>query len=273
MNMIEVKNLSKRYGKFTAVDNISFHVEKGSVVGFVGKNGAGKTTTIRCMLDFLKPSSGSITVNGLNAQRQSAQIKSFLGYMPSDTSFYENLSCNDIFRLSCSISGMPMDKAAELCSYFELDASKKFKDLSLGNKKKVSIIQALLKNAQILVLDEPTSGLDPLMQTRFFDLLMNLKQQGMTIFLSSHNLSEVQKYCDRALIIKDGKIVDDLDMRSLVPTLQQIVTYTTKDGTQHKFENTEDINLLVKKLSELDLAQLEIKYASVEDEFMKYYKE
>lgn len=273
MHMIEVKNLSKRYGRFTAVDNISFHVEKGSVVGFVGRNGAGKTTTIRCMLDFLKPSSGSITVNGLNAQRQSAQIKSFLGYMPSNTSFYENLRCNDIFRLSCSISGMSMDKAAELCSYFELDADKKFKDLSLGNKKKVSIIQALLKNAQILVLDEPTSGLDPLMQTRFFDLLMNLKQQGMTIFLSSHNLSEVQKYCDRALIIKEGKIVDDLDMGSLVPTLQQIVNYTTKDGTQHKFENTEDINLLIKKLSELDLAQLEIKYASVEDEFMKYYKE
>lgn len=273
MSMIEIQNLTKKYGNFTAVNNISFHVDTGTIVGFVGKNGAGKTTTIRCILDLLKPTSGSIKVNGLDASTQSAKIKEFLGYMPSDASFYENLSCKDIFQLSCNISNTPMEKADSLCEYFELDANKKFKDLSLGNKKKVSMIQALLKDVKLLILDEPTSGLDPLMQMKFFDFLLDLKKQGITIFLSSHNLNEIQKYCDRALIIKDGEIVDDLDMKQVLPSLKQIVTYKTQDGTEETFENEEDINSLIQKLSKLNLVHLEIKYASVEDEFIKYYKE
>lgn len=273
MNMIEVNNLTKRYGKFTAVENISFNVKEGSIVGFVGKNGAGKTTTIRCILDFLKPTAGLIKVKNLDSKNQSSKIKKILGYMPSDSCFYENLTSDDIFNLSCNISNTSKEKIDVLCEYFELDKNKRIKDLSLGNKKKVSIIQALLKDAELLILDEPTSGLDPLMQIKFFELLLNLKKEGMTIFLSSHNLSEIQKYCDRVLIIKDGKIVDDLDMNNIMTNFKQIVSYKTKDGVEKKFENNDDINVLVQELSKLDLVSLEIKYATVEDEFIKYYKE
>lgn len=273
MNMIEVRDLTKKYGKFTAVDNISFSVEKGSIVGFVGKNGAGKTTTIRCILDFLKPDAGSIKINNLDSVRESSGIKRFLGYMPSDSSFYDNLACRDIFDLSCRVSGVEQEKADELCEYFELDKNKKFRDLSLGNKKKVSIIQALLKDTQLLILDEPTSGLDPLMQIRFFEMMLDLKRKGMTIFMSSHNLNEIQKYCDRVLIIKDGKIVDDMDMKNITANLKQIVSYETRDGDRKTFENSADINVLLKELSELDLAALEIRYATVEDEFIRFYKE
>lgn len=273
MSMIEIQNFTKKYGHFTAVKNLSFCVEAGSIVGFVGKNGAGKTTTIRCMLDLLKPTAGTIKIDGLDSATQSKEIKRFLGYMPGDVNFYENLTCSDIFKLSCEISNTPKEKSDSLCSYFELDPRKRFKDLSLGNKKKVSIIQALLREARVLILDEPTSGLDPLMQKKFFDLLLDLKKQGMTIFLSSHNLSEIQKYCDRALIIKDGELVDDIDLHAIIPSLKQIVTYKTKNGTEKTFENTEDINQLLLNLSKLDLIHLEIKYASVEEEFIKYYKE
>lgn len=163
-------------------------------------------------------------------------------------------------------------KFFSLCNYFELDPHKKFKDLSLGNKKKVSIIQSLLKDPSILILDEPTSGLDPLMQKKFFDLLLDLKKQNKTVFLSSHNLADIQKYCDRVLIIKDGVIVEDMNMKDILTSLKQIVTYKTKDGKEVSFENNDDTNTLIKKLSLLNLESLEIRYTSVEDEFIKYYE-
>lgn len=273
MAIIEVKNLTKKYGEFTAISNISFSIEKGTIVGFVGKNGAGKTTTIRCLLDFLKPTSGEIKINNLDANLESSKIKEFLGYMPSDSCFYESLTSKDIFKFCQDITNVSNDKIDDLCDYFELDLTKKIKDLSFGNKKKVSIIQSLLRDVEILILDEPTSGLDPLMQLKFFELLEKLKKEGKTIFLSSHNLAEIQKYCDRVLIIKDGEIIEDLDMKSYTTSLKQIVAYKTKDGLEKTFENTKEINTLLKELITLDLQYLEIKYTTVEDEFIKYYKE
>lgn len=193
--------------------------------------------------------------------------------MPSDTSFYENLTCEDIFKLCCEISKTGFETAVKYSEYFELDYRKKFKDLSLGNKKKVSIIQALLKNSKILILDEPTNGLDPLMQLKFFDLIKKLKENGTTVFLSSHNLSEIEKHCDRVIIIKSGKIVDDLDMDKVILHKKQIVTYKTKDNKEETFEFDGDANQLIQQLSKLDLQHIEIKNSSVEDEFIKYYKE
>lgn len=273
MNMIEVKHLTKRYGEVLAVDDISFEVPKNSILGFVGKNGAGKTTTIRCMLDFLKADQGEIWIDGLRADKDSAKIKSFLSYMPSDTSFYDKATSLNIFQLVCQLSHSDLEKAKAYSHYFELDLHKPFKELSLGNKKKVSIIQALLKNAKVLVLDEPTNGLDPLMQIKFFKLLQELREKGLTIFLSSHNLSEIQKYCDRVLILKDGKIIDDLEMRDLKETTKQIVTYRTIDNQEVSYEYEGDINELIQQLAKLSLTQLEIRNQSVEDEFIKYYKE
>ncbi len=161
----------------------------------------------------------------------------------------------------------------ELAAYFELDLSQKIADLSLGNRKKVSIIQALLKKADILILDEPTNGLDPLMQHKFFTLLQKEKARGVTIFLSSHNLSEIEKYCDRVAIIKDGQLVDYLEMATVKRQQKQIVTYTTVEGktTQEVFEG--DINTLITRLHQLSLTSLEIKNTTVEEEFIHYYEE
>ena len=273
MHMIEVKHLSKRYGKILAVDDISFQIEKKTIVGFVGKNGAGKTTTIRCMLDLIRADQGEIWIDGHLTDNESAVIKSFLGYMPSDTSFYERSTSLSIFQLACKLSATSIKKAYEYSQYFELDLHKPFKDLSLGNKKKVSIIQALLKQTRLLVLDEPTSGLDPLMQIKFYDLMQQLRKEGRTIFLSSHNLSEIQKYCDRVLILKEGRIIDDLAMKDLTFAAKQLVTYRTIDDTEISYEFDGDINELIQQLARLQLTQLEIKNLSVEDEFMKYYKE
>ena len=143
----------------------------------------------------------------------------------------------------------------------------------MGNKKKVSIISAILKNVEVLILDEPTSGLDPIMQKKFFEKMIQLKKQGVTVFLSSHNLSEIQKYCDRVLIIKGGEIVEDLTVQEIERATKQVVTYVTTDGEQKSFENTEDVNLLLKKLLKLSLKHLEIKDVGVEDAFLKYYEE
>ncbi|MFI3237757.1 MAG: ABC transporter ATP-binding protein [Lachnospiraceae bacterium] len=272
-NTITVSNLTKYYADFLAVDNISFTIEKGTIVGFVGKNGAGKSTTIRSILNFISPSNGSCCVLGLDSISQSKKMRNIVGYMPSDANFPPNITSRELFAFCSSIAHVGIEESLKLAEYFELDTSKPISQLSLGNRKKVSIIQLLLKKNDVLILDEPTSGLDPLMQERFFDLLLKEKEKGVTIFLSSHNLVEIERYCDRALIIKDGKIIDDIDMNNSIIKRSQVVSFTTKDGAEHSFEYSEDANDLIQKLSTYDLLHVEIKNKSVEDEFIKYYKE
>jgi len=269
--IISVKNFSKNYGKVEAVKNISFDVEKGEIVGFVGKNGAGKSTTIRCMTNMLFPSSGSISILNMDSVHDAKEIKKRLSYMPSETEFYASITSNDLFKFSSKLSDGAYEKARELAKYFELDINKKISNLSLGNRKKVAVIIALMKKSDIIILDEPTSGLDPLMQNKFFDLMKKEAEKGCTIFLSSHNLTEIDKYCDRALIIKDGVIVDDLDMNTVKLNMHQMVSFKTSDGKEETFEFDGNINELVKDLSDKNLQYLEIKNKSVEDEFIDYY--
>ena len=273
MAVIELEHFSKAYGKFLAVDDINISIEKGEIVGFVGKNGAGKSTTIRSMVNMIFPTNGKITIDGMDSVKDAKKIKNKLSYMPSDSAYYENVTSEELFKLCLKFSNEGLDRAHELAAFFELDSKKKISELSLGNRKKVSIIQALLKSAEIIILDEPTSGLDPLMQGKFFELILKEKEKGATIFLSSHNLSEIEKYCDKVIIIKDGKIVDYLDMRSVKIKHKQTVSYTTKDGVSKSYEFSGDINSVVLELSKLDLESLEIKTNTVEEEFIKYYKE
>ena len=272
MSKIEVKNFSKYYGKFRAVNNISFSIEKGSIVGFVGKNGAGKSTTLRSILNLIKPTSGTISVDGLSSVKDNKAIKAFTSYMSSEVQYYDGLSCQDLFDLSSKIGQGSSDEINQIAEFLELDINKKLRQLSLGNKKKVAILNALLKDASLYLLDEPTSGLDPVMQEKFFSLLLEKKKAGATIFLSSHNLAEIEKYCDRVLIIKDGEIIEDIDMQEKLTNRPKVVSYTTKDGQSADYLYSEDINSLIKQLSTLDLENLEIKDSSVEDEFIKYYK-
>lgn len=272
MTAIKVNKFTKKYQDFLAVDNISFEVKVGEITGFVGKNGAGKTTTIRALLNIIKASSGELSIFDLDSDKDSKAIKEFTSYMPSDSSFYDNLTALDIFKLVSDLANVDIKIAIDYSDYFDLDINKKIKELSFGNLKKVSIIQALIKDNKLLILDEPTNGLDPLMQSKFFELILKLKEKGLTIFLSSHNLSEIEKYCDRVLIIKDGLLVEDLDILKERLKRKQIVSYQLRSGDKISTEFSGDINELLKDLSKLDLKSLEIKDLSIEEEFMKYYE-
>jgi len=273
MEAIRVEHFSKTYGKLTAADDISISIGKGEIVGFVGKNGAGKSTTIRAIANMIVPTKGRIAINGMDSVKDAKKIKGIMSYVPSDSAYYENATGEEIFRLCLKFSGQGFDRAEELAQFFELDMQKKISELSFGNRKKVSIIQALLKNSEIIILDEPTNGLDPLMQSKFFELMLREREKGAAIFLSSHNLSDIEKYCDKVIIIKDGKIADCFAMKDVRIRSSQTVSYKTRDGKTETFEFSGDINSLVRELSKIDLERLEIKTSAVEDEFIKYYRE
>ncbi len=273
MSIIEIKNFTKKYGNFTAVKNLNLSVPKGEVVGFVGKNGAGKSTTIRSIMDIIHPTEGSITVCGLDSVKHTKEIKKKVSYIPGESSFYENVTVGKLLEFAMQFTDTSKEEMSQLAEYFELDTSKVISELSLGNRKKVSLVQGLLKKSELMILDEPTSGLDPLMQNKFFELLLKEKEKGKTIFLSSHNLSEVEKYCDKVAIIKDGVLVDYFDMSEVKIKHKQTVSYKTKDGKSEMFEIDSDINDLVAQLHTLDLEWLEIKTKTVEDEFIEYYEE
>ncbi len=270
--MIKVENFTKKYGDFVAVDNINFAIKENEIVGFVGKNGAGKTTTIRVIMNMLFPTFGKITINGLDSIKDTKKIKEFTSYMPSDIVFYENLKAIDIFKFCLKFSHKDFSEVERLAKYFELDLNKKIYELSTGNKKKVAIIEALLKENEVIILDEPTNGLDPLMQKKFFDLILKEKAKGITIFLSSHNLGEIEKYCDRVIMIKDGKIVETIDLNKKNNKIKYIVSYEDKNKNKAKYEYEGDIQTLIKKLGELNLKDLEIRKKTIEEEFISYYE-
>lgn len=265
--MIKLTNFTKKYDNLIAVNDITIHVEKGLITGFVGKNGAGKTTTLRSMVNILFPTSGTIEINHLDSIKEATEIKKITSYMSGEPAFYHNLKAKDLFNFQLQF--MNHIDPFELAAYFELDINKPIQTLSLGNKKKVSIILTLMKEAELYLLDEPTSGLDPLMQEKFFTYINQLKQQGKTIFLSSHNLTEIEKYCDKVIVIKDGHIVDYVDLRETKK--KYYVSYQTE--TEHiKTYYEGDINVLIKELSLLTIKDLEIKKVSLEADLIDYYK-
>lgn len=273
MNAVEVKGFSKNYGSTLAVKNISFTIHEGEIVGFVGKNGAGKTTTLRAITNMIYPTAGEVNVYGMDCVKQSKEIKKILSYMPGDTSFYEQFTARDIFNVCLKFSSESFERAQELSEYFELDMDKKISGLSLGNRKKVSIIQAFLKKAKVYILDEPTNGLDPLMQEKFFALVKEKKEKGGAVFLSSHNMSEVEKYCDRVIIIKDGEIIDTVSPETERKNRPLYVAYKTADGNEMIFDFKGDVNELIDRLHKEKLTSIEIRPKTVEEEFIKYYSD
>lgn len=273
MKAIEINQFNKKYEMTHAVKNLNLSIELGTIVGFVGKNGAGKSTTIRALLNMIHPTSGSLKIMGVDCCKHPKQIKSMVSYIPSEPSFYDHITCKQVLTFAAKLYQSPLENIESLACYFELDLTKKINELSLGNRKKVSLIQGFLKESQVMILDEPTSGLDPLMQKKFFDLLLKEKEKGKTIFLSSHQLSEIEKYCDQVAIIKDGELVDFFDMTQVKIKHQQTLHYTTKDGQEIRMDIKQDINEVIQQLSLLNLTSLEIKNKSIEDELMHYYKE
>ena len=206
--MIQIDRLTKRYGRARGITELTLRVPEGSCFGFIGPNGAGKSTTIRTLLGLLSPTSGSARVLGLDCAGQRERILAQVGYMPSEAMFYPDMRVGEVIRLSADLRRMDCrDQAGALCRALELDPRKRIRELSLGNRKKVSIVCAMQHRPRLYVLDEPTSGLDPLVQRVFWSELEDRRREGATVFLSSHVLYEVQRYCDRAAIIREGRLV------------------------------------------------------------------
>lgn len=270
--MIKITNFSKYYGKHLGVKDISFTVNKGEIYGFIGQNGAGKTTTIRALLNLIFKTNGSLKIDGLDVEKETKQIKSFTSYVPSEVEYYQGSRVSDIFNLSKSLTTRNVD-VDKLCKYFDLDQNRFIKELSLGNKKKVSLIQALIKNPQVIILDEPTSGLDPIIQERLFTLLKQKQKEGLTVFLSSHNLREVEKYCDKVLIVKNGEVIDVFDLNEKRKTTSLKVIYKEKNKPAKTIITEENVNTIINNLARKDLESIEILKPSLEEEFMKYYQE
>ena len=206
--MIQIDHLTKTYGRARGVTDLTLHVPEGGCFGFIGPNGAGKSTTIRTLLGLLSPTAGAARVLGLDCVRQRTAILAQVGYMPSEAMFYPDMRVGQVIRLSADLRKKDCRaQAAALCETLELDARKRIRELSLGNRKKVSIVCAMQHRPGLYILDEPTSGLDPLVQRAFWSELEQRRREGATVFLSSHVLYEVARYCDRAAIIREGRLV------------------------------------------------------------------
>lgn len=291
MNVIEINNLTKMYGKARGIENVSFYVEEGEIFGFIGPNGAGKSTTIRTLLSLIYPTSGSATIFGKDIVTSAPEIKKEIGYLPSEVFYYDNMKVIDLLKYSASFYKKDCSqRIKDLAATMELDLNKKIDDLSLGNKKKVGIVQGLLHEPKLIILDEPTSGLDPLMQQKFFDLLEKENKKGATILFSSHILSEVQRLCDRVAIIKEGRIVTVEKISTLKENTYKkfkIETISTVDENYFSIEGVNqleikgnsisflfrgNINSILKKISSIEIANLWVEEPDLDEIFMHYYE-
>lgn len=291
MNVIEINNLTKYYGKERGIIDVSFNVEEKEIFGFIGPNGAGKSTTLRTLLALIYPTSGSAKIFGKDSIKYGPEIKKEIGYLPSEVFYYDKMKVIDLLKYSASFYKKDCSKRIkELAEIMDLNLNKKIDDLSFGNKKKVGIVQGLLHEPKLIILDEPTSGLDPLMQQKFFELLLEENNKGATILFSSHILGEVQRMCNRVAIIKEGKIIQLEKISSLQENnYKKIKVQTTANLDQNYFNidgvsNLEvkqniisflfrgNINSIMKKISEIDLANVWIEEPDLEEIFLHYYE-
>jgi ABC-2 type transport system ATP-binding protein len=291
MNVIEINNLTKTYGKSRGISNVSFKVEEGEIFGFIGPNGAGKSTAIRTLLALIHPTSGSATIFGKDCIQFAPEIAMEIGYLPSEVFYYNNMKVIDLLKYSASFYKKDCSKRiTELAEIMNLDLNKKIDDLSLGNKKKVGIVQGLLHEPKLIILDEPTSGLDPLMQQKFFNLLKEENKKGATILFSSHILSEVQKLCNRVAIIKEGKLVTVEKISTLQENNYKKIKIEVQSDIDNDFFNINgisnleikdnvitflfkgNINLITRKLHEINILNIWIEEPDLEEIFMHYYE-
>lgn len=208
MNAIETKGLTKFYGKNRGIEDLCLNVAEGDFFGFMGPNGAGKSTTIRVLLGLISPTAGTARVLGMELGTPRPRLLRQVGYLPSETAFYPGMRVKDVLKFSADLRGMDCSGTAkDLCERLELDPSRRVEELSLGNRKKVGIVCALQHDPALYILDEPTSGLDPLVQREFYGILKEREAKGATVFLSSHVLSEVRRYCKNAAILREGRLV------------------------------------------------------------------
>ena len=287
---IETKKLSKYYGKARGIVDVDLAVNEGEIFGFIGPNGAGKSTTIRTLLGLIKKSGGSASIFGMDCEKDKVKILSEVGYLPGEVFYYDKMRAIDLLRYSASFYRKDCSaRIQELAGALALDLNKKIEDMSLGNKKKVGIVQGLLHSPRLIILDEPTSGLDPLMQRTFFDLIQRENERGATVLFSSHILGEVQRICDRVAIIKEGRIVDLRSIDEMRKSSYKKVSITTEspmadfslpgaakiaqDSATTSFLYSGEINALFARLASLPLVNADVSEPELEEIFLHYYED
>ena len=284
---ITASALTKYYGKARGIDGLNLEVETGDFFGFIGPNGAGKSTTIRTLLGLISPTSGKAQVLGMDIEKSSRAILERVGYLPSDTAFYSGMKVREVLKLSADLRKKNCDAAAaELCDRLQLDRDRRVEDLSFGNRKKVGIVCALQHDPELLILDEPTGGLDPLMQHEFFTILQERNEKGATVFLSSHILSEIQRHCSRAAVIREGKIIACDSVEKLAKSSARRVTlrgnirredlpdckdWKELDDTV-SFLYGGDTNTLIRALAKADIREMTIAEPDLEEIVLHFYE-
>lgn len=286
MNAVETISLTRFYGKARGISDVNLTVADGDFFGFIGPNGAGKSTTIRILTGLISQTSGTAKIFGKDAGKP--DVLADIGYMPSEANFYHGMKVREVIKYSAELRKRDCSKEAKhLCDRLELDVNKKISELSLGNRKKVSIVCALQHKPHLCILDEPTSGLDPLMQREFYAILEERNAEGATIFLSSHILSEIQKYCKRAAVIREGRLLICDRVENLVHTNAKKVTLSgiseppkingtgnvELDGNTVKFLYSGEPRELLNALAPLPITDISITEPDLEEIFMHYYKE
>ncbi|MCL2020009.1 MAG: ABC transporter ATP-binding protein [Oscillospiraceae bacterium] len=290
MFMLETQNLTKKFGKFTALDKVNLQLREGEVFGFIGPNGAGKTTTIRVLLGILQATEGKATVFGKDAWKDAVEIHKRVAYVPGDVNLWPNLTGGEVIDLFVSLRQKSnKEKRQKLIKSFELDPSKKCRTYSKGNRQKVALVAAFASDADLYILDEPTSGLDPLMEQIFQECVAEIKAAGKSIFLSSHILQEVERLCDRVGIIREGRVVETgtlNELRHLTSIFMNVITEKPIENLAgvkgvHEIEekhgelsfrvDSDDIGNVVSHISKFGITKLESMPPTLEELFMRHY--
>ena len=289
--VIVIDNLYKSYGKVQAVKGISMHVEQGEIFGFLGPNGAGKTTTIRCMLDVIRPTSGTLRVLGLDAQRDKMELHQRIGYLPGDVRLPGQMTGKQVINYFSRLQGREPVLLNDLVERFDVEMKRPLKSYSKGMRQKIGVVLAFMCDPQVLILDEPTSGLDPLLQRTFNEFLLEEQARGKTIFMSSHIMSDVEKVCQRVAVIRQGEIVTIEEVEKLRQKAGQRVivefgdavsadevarmpgvSMVTSHNSAYHFNVSGSMDALIKALSHHKVLRLQAEEAPLEEVFLKFYE-
>ena len=284
MAVVTIEHLHKSYGKHVGVRDVTLTVDEGEIFGFVGPNGAGKTTTLKVLMGFVFADGGAASICGLDVVKDTKKIKAFTGYVPSDVRLYADMRVKELFERNASFyRGDCAPETKRLCELFEVDAAKRFQELSGGNKKKVSIVCALMSKPRVVLLDEPTNGLDPMMQKKLFEELNRQTANGASVLLSSHNLAEVEEYCQRVAFIREGSILTVVDLRkSSAPRkilsvsggasdIPEGLELLKEDGDTRVLRSTLNGTALINALTQLSPNDFTVENESMEERFWSLY--
>lgn len=289
--VIETQDLTVYYGKHRGIENVNLKVEQGEVFGFLGPNGAGKTTTQRALMDIIHPSSGTASIFGLDCQTQGIEIRKRIGYLPGELALYPNMKAVNFLDMLASLQDKALDKKfrQDLYERLDFDPSRKMKEYSRGNKQKIGIIASFMNKPDLLILDEPTGGLDPLIQQTVMELVREVKEDGRTVFFSSHILPEVQAVCDRVGIIRDGQLVQTSTVDSLtVQSFKRVhltfrdivpadafaidgVSETGRDGQTVMLEIQDNLPELMKIAASFGIEDIDTPHVTLEEIFLSFY--